>query len=208
LENGFRAGVLAGPLPVRLSQLMELAGKPAPSGEPTEVTLTDLAGEPTVRRRHLQIRAGDRGEIIASDVQEELPVLLRDSSGCVSGRSYAQAQPVLAIKPFLEADGRVRMELVPEVQYGPIRQHHVVGNDQGILRFEPGRERCVLDKMTLDAVLASGDMLIMSSLPNRPGSLGHHFFTQSDSGAEEQKLLIIRLSQTQHDDQFDPGGKR
>ena len=40
-------------------------------------------------------------------------------------------------------------------------------------------------------------------MPNRPGSLGHHFFTERQD-RPEQKLLIIRLSQTQHDGLFNP----
>ena len=38
-------------------------------------------------------------------------------------------------------------------------------------------------------------------MPTRPGSLGHYFFNEPDStGDPGRKLLIIRLSQTQHDD--------
>jgi hypothetical protein len=205
LDNGFRAGIVAGGLPARLSELMELADKPAPSGQPTEMTPSDLVAEPTVQRRHMQIRAGTRGEIQTSDVRDELPVLLRDATGRVSGQSYAQAQPVLAVTPILESDGRVRLEIVPEVHYGPVRPCRVVGDSQGMLRFEPSRQRRVFDKLALEAVLSPGHMLVMSSLPTRRGSLGHHFFTVSRSGKEEQKLLIVRLSQTQHDDQFDAG---
>jgi hypothetical protein len=47
-------------------------------------------------------------------------------------------------------------------------------------------------------------MLILGSLPSRSGSLGHHFFTKENNGRLEQKLLIVRLSQTQHDGLFDP----
>jgi hypothetical protein len=204
LENGFRAGIIAGGMPARLSELMELADKPAvPAGQPTELTLNEFVGEPTVVRRHMQIRAGSRGEIQASDVREELPVLMRDPSGRLGGQSYAQAQPVLAVKPLLEPDGRVRLEVVPEVHFGPVRPCRVVGDGQGMLRFEPSRQRRVFDKLALEAVLSPGHMLVMSSLPTRRGSLGHHFFTVSSSGKEDQKLLIVRLSQTQHDDQFD-----
>jgi hypothetical protein len=45
-------------------------------------------------------------------------------------------------------------------------------------------------------------MLLVSSLPGRPGSLGHYFFTEQTSGALDQKLLLIRLAQTQHNDLF------
>ena len=46
-------------------------------------------------------------------------------------------------------------------------------------------------------------MLIVSSLPNRPGSVGHYFFTENEARLE-QKLLIVRLAQTQHDGLFSP----
>ena len=53
------------------------------------------------------------------------------------------------------------------------------------------------------ATLPPGAMLVLGSLSSRPGSLGHHFFTEND-GRLEQKLLVVRLAQTQHDDLFDP----
>jgi hypothetical protein len=47
-------------------------------------------------------------------------------------------------------------------------------------------------------------MLVLSSLIQRPGSLGHYFLTQKADGKLQQKLIVIRLSQTQHDGLFDP----
>ena len=45
-------------------------------------------------------------------------------------------------------------------------------------------------------------MLVIGSIPNRPGSLGDRYFAREVSGRNEQTLLIIRLSQTQHDPLF------
>ena len=47
-------------------------------------------------------------------------------------------------------------------------------------------------------------MVIVSSLPDRPGSLGHYFFTEGEDHHVEQKLLVLRLIQTQHDDLVAP----
>ena len=58
-----------------------------------------------------------------------------------------------------------------------------------MLRLEASRPKRTFDDMTLSADLAPGAMLVLSSLPNRPGSLGHHFFTENDDGKLEQKLL-------------------
>ena len=54
--------------------------------------------------------------------------------------------------------------------------------------------------MRLDAVLNSGQMLVLASHPNRPGSLGHHFFKSDDSDDRERKLLLIRLAKSRGDD--------
>ena len=70
------------------------------------------------------------------------------------------------------------------------------------MQLNTGRSREVFDRLAAQATLAPGEMLVFSSLPEREGSLGHYFFTEEHSGQLEQKLLVIRLSQTQHDDLF------
>ena len=199
LENGFRVGVVAGQLPMGLSQLLELKDKPAPDGRPQETNLADLEAEPRVVRRYLQLRANQRSEIIASEIYEQLPVLTCES-GDVCGQTYPKAQGVLIVKTRPERDGRVRLELVPELQYGDVKQRYA-GN-HGAVRLETGRSRRDFDNLALAANLAPGDTLVLGSLPNRTGSLGHHFFTHESTGKLEQKLLVIRLGQTQHDELF------
>ena len=63
------------------------------------------SGLPPVRR-HLQIRAGQRKEIIASRVYDQLPVLISEP-GQLGGQTYSQAQAVWAVKTTPQADGRV-----------------------------------------------------------------------------------------------------
>jgi hypothetical protein len=124
-------------------------------------------------------------------------------SGQVRGQTYNQAQGIFAVKSYPQPDGRVRVEMTPELHHDEPRQRWAAG--QGMLRLEAGKPRRTFDDMALSTDLASGDMLILSSLSNRPGSLGHHFFTESRSdGRLEQKLLIVRLAQTQHDGLFSP----
>ena len=43
------------------------------------------------------------------------------------------------------------------------------------------RPKKVFDQLALKASLAPGEMLIMSSLPDRAGSIGHYFFNQPDA---------------------------
>jgi hypothetical protein len=199
-RNGFRIGLLSGQMPGELSKLMELTDKPAPAAQTEGQRIENLQSDPRVVRRHLQLRAGQRSEIIASGIYPQLPVLVCES-GRISGQTYDQAQGIFAVKSHPQLDGRVRLELVPELHHDQPRQRWV-GN-QGMLRLENSRPKKVYDDMALTADLAPGAMLILSSLPSRPGSLGHHFFTENEP-RQEQKLLIVRLAQTQHDGLFSP----
>jgi hypothetical protein len=204
VRNGFRVGVISGQLPTELSKLLELGNKPAPSGNMGGAKINDandLAdNQPRVMRRHLQIRAGQRSEIITSGVYAQLPVLMNES-GQLCGQTYNQAQGIFAAKSFPQSDGHVRLELTPELQYDQPRQRWV-GN-QGMLRLEAGRPKREFSDLAISADLTPGAILVLSSLANRPGRLGHHFFTENESKLE-QKILIIRLAQTQHDGLFDP----
>lgn len=195
ITNGFRAGLVYGQVPVALSQLLELAGKSAPQEGMAENELTTLEAEPTVMRRHIQARPAQRNEIVASPVYDSLPVLVAEQ-GDVRGRTYRQAQGMLALKASPEPDGRVEFTLVPELHHEQARQRWV--GRQGMLQMEAQRPRHTFDEMRLSAKLMPGDMLVFTSLPDRPGSLGHHFFTTSE-GEPAQKLLVVRLAQTQHD---------
>jgi len=195
-QNGFRVGLLGGQMPIILSQLLELKDKPAPTGGPGEIALADLDAEPRVERRHMPLRAGVRGEIIATEVYGQLPVLI-SAPGELCGQTYSQAQGILAVTARPLSDGRVRLDVVPELYHDQPRQRWV--GDQGMLRLDTSRPKRVFDDLGISGTLPPGAMLLISSLPNRPGSLGHHFFT-TNKDHREQKLLVIRLAQTQHND--------
>ena len=201
VRNGFRLGLVGTQLPTALSELLEMTDQ-APAGlETSQTRVEELSSAPKVTGWHSQCQAGNPVRIEASDVYDELPVLMSEECG-LCGRTYAKAQGMLAITPYQEPDGRVRLEVVPELHYGAPRQRPVVV--QGGFRLEVDRRRQAFDELAFEATLSPGHMIVISSLPNRPGSLGHHFLTQVDSGRKEQKLLVIRLSQTQHDGLFVP----
>jgi hypothetical protein len=199
-RNGFRIGLAGGQVPAALAKLMELKDKPAPSTLGIESRVVDLEHEPRTARRRMELRPGVRSEIVASDVQEELPILYCSQSG-VEGEIFHLAQPVLEIKAYPERDGRVRVRMVPEIQHGENRLRHVVM--PGMVRLESGKEKRLFDELSIEAVLSPGHMLILSTLPERAGSLGYRFFTLNPGGQLEQKLMIVRLAQTQHDPLFD-----
>jgi hypothetical protein len=202
-QNGFRIGVVGGHIPVELSKLMALSDACSAGDEPGGRKLSDLDSEPQATQRRLQLPAGRRSEILASSVYEQLPVLV-SKSGRISCATYRQAQGVFELKSLPQPDGRVRLTLVPELHHDQPRRDWDF-DSQGILHLASGRPKAIYNDLAMAAELAPGAMLVVSSLPSRTGSLGHHFFTDG-SGRTQQKLLIVRLSQTQHDGLLDPPG--
>lgn len=202
---GFRVGVCGTHAPAIIEKLLTDKSNVQ---RPQENVITDLAADPIVLRRHLQLPAGKPTEILVSGVYGSLPLLDVDAVGHVSGRTYKKAQGVFTLHADPEPDGRVRIRLRPELQHGEARPQikNVAGipsatgsqHDMPVL-LESRRARRTFDELTMEASLAAGEMLVVTSLPHRSGSVGHSFFTETASGGLNQKLLIVRLSQTQHD---------
>lgn len=202
-KNGFRAGILAGQVPPVLSRLLDLKDKPAASGEVQQVKVADLVTPSRVTSQHLQTTAGHRYEIASSGVIEKMPILVSEG-GETCGLTYEQAQGIFALHVAPQPDGRVQLELVPEIHHGETRQHWV--GDQSIFRLETGRPKRAFEDLKLTAVMGPGAMLLLGSQPKREGSLGHYFFLDSNGRDDrlDQKLVLIRLCQTQHDDLVSP----
>jgi hypothetical protein len=196
-RHGFRAGV-AGRMPAALVETLAMKDKLPASDEPQKLSASDLTAPPRVLARRLQVQAAQRSEIVASGVHESWPVLVCED-GELCGRTYHEAQGVFALAAFPQADGRVRLELVPELHHDHSRPHWV--GDQATWRLDSARPRRVFDDLKLSTVLRPGSMLIIGGLPDRAGSLGDCFFTD-DSGSTntERKVLLVRVCQTQHDD--------
>ncbi len=199
--NGFRAGVISGQMPMCLSQLLELNKNAASISGPQMTELSEIGSEEGPMWSHQQLRAGKRSEIVTSEIYPELPVLLSGPDG-VSGETYKLAQGLVAVRAVPEKDGRVLLEAVPELHHGEVQRN--ISGSQGALRIEMARPRLAFDDIAVSTRLSPGDMIVLSCLPNRLGSLGHNFLTTDSSGSLEQKLLVIRLSQTQHDELFEP----
>ena len=125
----------------------------------------------------MQTHAGQRYEIAASGVIEKMPVLVSEA-GETRGLTYEEAQGIFALHVAPQADGRVQLELVPEIHHGQNRQHWV--GDQSIFRLETGRPKRAFEELKLAAVMGPGAMLLLGSQPNRQGSLGHYFFLENN----------------------------
>ncbi len=194
--NGFRAGLCGTQLPRVLEHWLY---HDQPVAGP-EATVAQLDPNPTVRMRRLQLRAGQPSEILASAVYDELPLLV-SADGQLGGRPFQQAQCVFQCKLYPGGDGRSRVELLPQVQHGEPRQRYVA--TEGTIHLQTRRDAEVFVPLAIDCTLSPGDMLVLTSHTERAGSLGYQFFVDRAAASLEQKLLIIRLAQSQNDNRFE-----
>jgi hypothetical protein len=198
-QNGLRAGVIAGALPLVLEEAMtaddHLTG-PSVASTPEGPTAASLESDSVVRRRMLHALPGQRAELLASGIYNRLPLLVRDGDE-TQGECYYNAQCVVAAKATPLGDHRVRLQIVPELQHGEPRQQ--IRGDDGIFRIDSARPKVALDKLTIDLVLSPGQAVLLGAHPELPGSVGHYFFTEPRSGRLEQKLMLIRFTGTRFD---------
>lgn len=196
-ENGFRAGIVGAQVPLPLQRLLEMTSQPVAANAETRFE-PDRDSKVTSRRMH--VRTGKRSEIVASGLHDQFTMLLRQD-GQLRGRTFTKGQGLFALRAFPRGDGCLRLELTPELHYGEPRQKWR-GNDEMLL-LETSRQREILETLSLEAVLSPGQMLLLTSQPRKSGSLGQQFFAQPDQQVPEQRLLLVRLAQTQRDDLFD-----
>jgi hypothetical protein len=196
-DNGLRAGLIVGQIPAEIVRLLTAAEQPA--------TLTEAAANfaqtPVVSRQHMQLHSGWRGQVVASRTYDEIPLLLRNGNDVI-GRPYRLAQGVFNVGAATTGDRRVKLQLIPELHHGEQRQTFVAESEDGQLRPQSGKQKKVFDSLTFEASLAPEQMLIITSLPQLPGTLGHYFFTEQQADQVQQKLMLVRLDQTRHSDLF------
>lgn len=195
-RNGVRAGVLCQQLPAQLCELLDTPPKllaELSQGQPDEL---DFSGS----RQHLPLRAGHRSVIKASKVFATLPVLLNEE-GTVHGHQLTNARCTLSLKAHPQGDGRAKLSLTPEIEHGEMKARW--GGSEGMMIHQTSQDRLILDRLAIEAMLAPGQSLIVSTTPEIKG-LGEYFFSQHVGGAAERRLLVIRYTQTQFDNLFAP----
>lgn len=190
-RNGIRAGVIAGPLPAELERLLRLV-----EDQPTESLdeqVIKLDAEPMVRKRHLQLRADRPAKIQTTPQHDKLSVLYADHTG-VGGQTYYKAQPSLVVKCHPLDEAGVQVSIVPELEHGEVKRQWEASD--GVMFLDAGKPKETYEDLRVKADLCSGQLLVLSPLVDRPGSLGHKFLTDATGQQSERKLVVIRVAQT------------
>lgn len=190
LRNGLRAGVVTGPIPQELEQLLRLV-----DDQPTDSVdeqVVKLDAEPMVRKRRLQLRADRPAKIQTTPSHDELSVLFAGQEG-VGGQTYYGAQPTLVLTCHPLEDARVRLALTPELEHGEVKRQWDASD--GIMFLNTGRPKRTFEELEVRADLISGQLLVLSPLMDHPGSLGYQFLTDATTQQTEQKLVVVRVAQ-------------
>jgi hypothetical protein len=193
-DNGLRCGTISGPLPAQLRQL--LTSTDSATQEPP-------MGEISLKAVHTHWISGARVPIIATTRQEDMIVFHKDGPGYgehVSGKTYQDAQGIIAGTACAQGDGSVRIELVPEIHFGQPRNQFVAADGAIQLRTERNRE--AFPDLLVETRLSPGQTLLLGGTRELKG-FGSVLFVDRDDGVPSRKLLLLRVTGTQRDELFD-----
>ncbi|MEQ8211767.1 MAG: hypothetical protein RH917_18365 [Lacipirellulaceae bacterium] len=193
--NGLRAGTVGAPLPVQLTELLELVDQP--TSDDTAMTgekvITTLTAQPRITRRVEQLSLREQMPITASEVREKLQVIINDDSG-LSGNEYREVEAVYSLKATPQTGQRVRLSVTPELHHGQLRNRRI-GSDKGIFLMTASRERETFSRLRIAAEISAGEILILGGLEDAGSSLGNAFHVAETSGTPQSKLILVRLLQ-------------
>lgn len=191
-RNGFRGGILGTQLTEEIELLLLEAAERRlrPTAESYQ--------EGTDQQRFVQCRAGKRVDVGLWGAQRLLETK-HDDGDFTTPDAYAQAACQMAVQCKPDDLGGCQVQLTPEIEHGPPRQKYVV--DGSSFHVETRRERAVFEDLKMRFPLQPGETLIVTCNQLAEPRLGQNFFQNATS--TKQKLLLIRLAQTQIELSFD-----
>jgi len=192
--NGLRVGIVTGDLPPQFAERI-LPDRAAPT------TTSDMAAaESPLTHRLLRLLPGRRSEILAATGIADL-VLLETGDGQVRGGTFRDATGLFELKVRPAADGRVRIELVPEIKHGPLERSWV--GEDGMFRMEAGQRRHRRDDLALGVELREGGLLIVGCAGEKGATLGDALLRDQGGNRSTVRLLAIRPLGSAVDPMFD-----
>jgi hypothetical protein len=201
--NGFLAGTLAAQPPPVIERLLNLDEHAAVSDTPPVI---DPSRPSKVKHRLLEIyRREASSQIVLKGDKEPLPELtvLYSDEQAVRGRTFENAKGVFVTKVEPQPDGRVTLQLTPEIEYGEARQKMSPRDGGYTMSFVAPHK--TFDDLRLSVTLSPGEMLVVGCRDDRLASLGYQLFTQRDDESLDQVLLLVRLAHAGSSELFADG---
>jgi hypothetical protein len=178
--NGLRCGVITGDLPSHIGDRLTAA----------QLENEADAALPGGTRRTLRLLPGKRADIVAASPLPEL-VLLEETPDGASGRTFRDAGGFVVVRAWPAADGRVKIEAVPEVRHGPLRRSWV--GEEGMFRLESAQARHRFDHLRIVTTLPAQGRLVIACGGEPAATVGDALLRDGrNEGASSQRLLVIR----------------
>lgn len=203
--NGFLVGTVAAQPPPVIERLLNLDEHAAVSDAPPVI---DPSRPAKVKHRLLEIyRQEASSKIVLKGDKEPLPelaVLYRDEvEPAVRGWTFENAKGVFVAKVEPQPDGRVTLQLTPEIEHGEPRQQMLARDGGYTMSFVAPHK--TFDDLRLSVTLSPGEMLVVGCRDDRLASLGYQLFTHRDDESLDQVVLLVRLSHVGSSDLFAEG---
>jgi hypothetical protein len=210
--NGFIVGRVGGQLPTAITDLLQITSDAPiqPLDEPPVIVPTKA---PLVHRKLIDVfQTETPNRLIVTGERERLAkmvVLYRDEAdgGVVRGQTFKNARGSLLTKVFPQADGRIQLDIVPEIEHGD-PQRQIEPAEGGNWKWQLGQPHETFDDLRLSATLVPGEILVFGSRGDRPGSLAEQFFTEREADVLQQIVVLIRVTQAKADDLFQEPERR
>jgi hypothetical protein len=151
----------------------------------------------TTMQRRLQCRAQSERCVPISGTFPQITI--RDEPDQTHEYSEGRCYLIIAATPL--GDGRVDIELVPEVHHGAPRLRWVGQN--GHFRAELAQRETRFDALKVKVTLTAGQTLVFAGR-NEPERIGSAVCQADTSHEPSGRLVLLRLAQTQFDDLFAP----
>ncbi|MEX0718606.1 MAG: hypothetical protein WD066_18580 [Planctomycetaceae bacterium] len=193
-ENGFRLGTCGSTAPRALQVLLArsvhevLAVRSGESGDAPQTTLMS---------HRVALQSHGETELQTSPVYPACSIAIR-SGGAARERRFEQARCLFRVTAERVQDGWVRLEFSPEVHHGELKTRHVAGNGGFVLKST--QEVAPFPVQRFAVTLNLGEMVVLSADPDRPDSLGRHFFIGAGEDEPLQRLIVIRLADMKRTD--------
>jgi hypothetical protein len=205
--NGLMVGQIGGQLPAAVTDLLKVRDD-APTLDASKPTSVDLTKPTILHRKRIDVYQPETpNQIVVTgerERHEKLVVLFcdeEDGNPVVRGETFKAVQGRLLTKVHPQPDGRVKLDIVPEIEHGdPVRKFSA--QDGGVLTVQFAPQCKTFDGLRVAVDLSPGEMLVFSCQRDRPGSLGQQFFTERQSDVLNQIVLMIRVVQAQGADLF------
>jgi hypothetical protein len=178
--TGLRAGVVTGSLPADIAARLE----PAAAVDPA-------TPEDAALRRVLRLLPGKRAEVVAATGLADLVLLERGTEGA-RGATYRDATALVAVQAWPDADGLVRIRLVPEVKHGAVQRSWV--GEEGMFRLETGQARRAFDDLGVTARLPPGGTLVVGVAGTAGAGIGDALLRERSADGSVRLLLVRPLA--------------